>query len=127
VFLSPRDELSARGEVIGSIDRAEPSPLVGSMLWVPWADSSNRLPRSAPMILRPVPRTNGGTDGPAASHRRARRCPSPPHDMGGSVLAAIAEDRPHQGDLEDNFVSFATTMAAIEAAETGRPVKVATE
>lgn len=44
-----------------------------------------------------------------------------------SFLAAIRENRPHPCDIADNWVSFATAMAAVESAQTGKTVKVATE
>ncbi|MGH2459289.1 MAG: Gfo/Idh/MocA family protein [Chloroflexota bacterium] len=44
-----------------------------------------------------------------------------------SLLQAIEENRPHPCDIEDNWVSFATAMAAVESAQTGQTVKVAME
>ncbi len=44
-----------------------------------------------------------------------------------SLLTAIRENRPHPCDIDDNWVSFATAMAAIESAQTGHPAKVAVE
>ena len=44
-----------------------------------------------------------------------------------SLVGAIREDRPHPNDIEDNGVSFATTMAALESVRSGQPVKVAAE
>jgi hypothetical protein len=44
-----------------------------------------------------------------------------------ALIAAQREGRPHPNDLDDNWVSFATAMAAVESAQTGRPVGVATE
>jgi|GEM_PF-5491606 len=38
--------------------------------------------------------------------------------------AAIAANRRHACDLDDNVVSFATSMAAVESARTGRPARV---
>jgi predicted dehydrogenase len=43
-----------------------------------------------------------------------------------ALVNAIREDRPHPNDIDDNWVSFATAMAAVESAQTGQPVKVAT-
>ena len=40
---------------------------------------------------------------------------------------AIREGRPHPNDIEDNWVSFATAMAALESVRTGQVVKVAAE
>jgi predicted dehydrogenase len=44
-----------------------------------------------------------------------------------ALIAAQREGRPHPNDIEDNWVSFATAMAAVESAQTGRPVRVATD
>ena len=44
-----------------------------------------------------------------------------------SLIDAIRENRPHPCDIDDNMVSFATSMAAIESVQTGRPAKVVTE
>lgn len=40
---------------------------------------------------------------------------------------AIRENRPHPCDVRDNWPSFATSMAAVESARTGKPVRVARE
>ena len=37
---------------------------------------------------------------------------------------AITNDRRHACDIDDNLVSFATSMAAVESARSGRPVRV---
>ena len=44
-----------------------------------------------------------------------------------ALVDAMREGRPHPNDLDDNWVSFATAMAAVESAQTGRPVQVARE
>jgi hypothetical protein len=44
-----------------------------------------------------------------------------------ALVAAQREGRPHPNDIADNWVSFATAMAAVESAQTGRAVRVATE
>jgi predicted dehydrogenase len=44
-----------------------------------------------------------------------------------SLVDAIAEGRRHPCDVADNWPSFATAMAAVESAETGKAVRVATE
>jgi predicted dehydrogenase len=44
-----------------------------------------------------------------------------------ALVAAGREGRPHPNDLDDNWVSFATAMAAAESARTGRPVRVPAE
>lgn len=41
-----------------------------------------------------------------------------------SLVEAIAAGRPHSCDIDDNWASFATAMAAVESALTGRPVAV---
>jgi predicted dehydrogenase len=46
--------------------------------------------------------------------------------MARALVEAIRTGRPHPCDIEDNLVSFATAMAAIESAQTGQPVKVVT-
>jgi predicted dehydrogenase len=43
------------------------------------------------------------------------------------LVAALREGRPHPCDIDDNWVSFATAMAAVESAETGQVATVATE
>jgi predicted dehydrogenase len=43
------------------------------------------------------------------------------------LVAAMREGRLHPCDIDDNWVSFATAMAAVESAETGQAVKVAAE
>jgi predicted dehydrogenase len=52
---------------------------------------------------------------------------SPTMLMVRELVTAIREDRPHPCDVDDNWVSFATATAAVESAQTGRVVKVATE
>lgn len=44
-----------------------------------------------------------------------------------SLASAIRENQPHSCDVEDNWASFATAMAAVESDQTGLPVKVPTE
>jgi predicted dehydrogenase len=44
-----------------------------------------------------------------------------------SLAEAVQEGRRHPCDVEDNWVSFATAMAAVESAQTGRSVEVAKE
>jgi predicted dehydrogenase len=44
-----------------------------------------------------------------------------------ALLDAIREDRPHPCDVDDNLVSFATSMAAIRSVETGKPERVSIE
>jgi predicted dehydrogenase len=44
-----------------------------------------------------------------------------------ALLDAIREDRPHPCDVDDNLVSFATSMAAIRSVESGRPEVVSIE
>lgn len=44
-----------------------------------------------------------------------------------SLAAAIREGKPHTCDIEDNWPSFATAMAAVESALTGETVKVESE
>jgi predicted dehydrogenase len=44
-----------------------------------------------------------------------------------ALVEAIREGTPHPCSVEDNFVSFATSIAAAESAQTGRPVKVVAE
>ena len=44
-----------------------------------------------------------------------------------ALVDAMREGRPHPNDLDDNWVSFATAIAAVESARTGRPVQVARE
>jgi predicted dehydrogenase len=44
-----------------------------------------------------------------------------------ALVAAQREERPHPNDIADNWVSFATAMAAVESAQTGQVVRVATE
>lgn len=44
-----------------------------------------------------------------------------------ALVDAIREGRPHPNDIDDNWASFATAMAAVESAQTGRPVAVASE
>ena len=41
-----------------------------------------------------------------------------------ALLEAIREGQRHPCDIEDNLVSFATAIAAMESAETGKPAKV---
>jgi predicted dehydrogenase len=41
------------------------------------------------------------------------------------LMAAIAEGRPHQCDVADNWPSFATAMAAVESVQSGKAVEVA--
>ncbi|HEX2184894.1 MAG TPA: hypothetical protein VHN78_05260, partial [Chloroflexota bacterium] len=43
------------------------------------------------------------------------------------LVEAIRQGRPHPCDMEDNWVSFATAMAAVESAQTGQAVKVERE
>ncbi|HEX5418157.1 MAG TPA: Gfo/Idh/MocA family oxidoreductase [Chloroflexota bacterium] len=45
--------------------------------------------------------------------------------MIGELNAAIAAGRAHACDIDDNLVSFATSMAAVESARSGRPARVA--
>jgi predicted dehydrogenase len=42
-----------------------------------------------------------------------------------ALVEAIREGRPHPNDIDDNWASFATAMAALEAVQTDRPVRVA--
>ena len=42
-----------------------------------------------------------------------------------AFVGARREGRPHPNDIDDNWVSFATAMAAVESAQTGRPARVA--
>ena len=42
-----------------------------------------------------------------------------------ALVDARRDGRPHPNDVDDNWVSFATAMAAVESAQTGRPVQVA--
>ena len=42
-----------------------------------------------------------------------------------ALVQAIREGRPHPNDIDDNWASFATAMAALEAVQTDRPVRVA--
>ena len=58
--------------------------------------------------------------GPGSAHSSTMQ-------MVRALIAAQREGRPHPNDLDDNWVSFATAMAAVESAQTGRPVRVATE
>jgi predicted dehydrogenase len=58
--------------------------------------------------------------GPGSAHSSTMQ-------MVRALIAAQREGRPHPNDIEDNWVSFATAMAAVESARTGRPVRVATE
>ncbi|HEX2035813.1 MAG TPA: hypothetical protein VHS99_16670, partial [Chloroflexota bacterium] len=44
-----------------------------------------------------------------------------------TLVEAIRQGRPHPCDMEDNWVSFATAMAAVESAQTGQAVKVERE
>jgi len=44
-----------------------------------------------------------------------------------SLVDALREGRPHPNDIDDNWISFATAMAAVESVQTGQAVKVATE
>ena len=44
-----------------------------------------------------------------------------------SFRDAIRDGRPHPNDIDDNWVSFATAMAALESVRTGQAVKVAAE
>jgi predicted dehydrogenase len=44
-----------------------------------------------------------------------------------SFVEAIREKRPHANDIDDNWVSFATAMAALESVKTGQAVRVAAE
>ena len=44
-----------------------------------------------------------------------------------SFVDANREDRPHPNDIDDNWVSFATAMAALESARTGKAAKVPSE
>jgi predicted dehydrogenase len=39
------------------------------------------------------------------------------------LVAAIREGRPHQCDVDDNWPSFATAMAALESVRSGQPVR----
>ena len=48
-------------------------------------------------------------------------------EMVRALVAAMREGRPHPNDVEDNWVSFATAMAALESVRTGQAVKVAAE
>ena len=41
-----------------------------------------------------------------------------------ALVRAIREGTRHPGDVEDNWVSFATSLSAVESARTGRPVEV---
>jgi predicted dehydrogenase len=62
----------------------------------------------------------GVVGGPGSAH-------SSTMEMVGALVAARREGRPHPNDVDDNWVSFATAMAAVESAQTGRPVRVAPE
>ncbi len=41
-----------------------------------------------------------------------------------SLIEAIRENRPHPCGIDENMISFGTSMAAIESVRTGRPVRV---
>jgi predicted dehydrogenase len=44
-----------------------------------------------------------------------------------AVVRAIRAGRPHPNDLQDNWPSFATAMAALESVRTGQAARVAPE
>jgi predicted dehydrogenase len=58
--------------------------------------------------------------GPGSAHSSTMQ-------MVRALVDAIREGRPHPNDIADNWASFATAMAAVGSAQTGKPVAVAPE
>jgi predicted dehydrogenase len=64
-------------------------------------------------------------------NRDTRNTAAPPALFGNSTMSmvrelvsAINEGRPHLNSIDENWISFATAMAAVESANTGQPIAV---